>query len=208
MRDPLLTLGLRDPVERIAEIKANDPKRRALVELFDLWHKKHKEEPVRAAQLDPEIIQLIDIRARKKDDGPPVQPPEGRPFPHPARRHPRRRVCAAARRGRTTRQEICRLHAGQNHPRSGRLHPCPSPRLAAEKCERPMSCEPGNEAAATGEAFEIVGQAPAGSRCYLCGKGRRVYLIRRENNHEADQVHLDCAKKANDTNAANGKGLP
>ena len=69
VRDPLLTLGLRDPVERIAEIKANDPKRRALVELFDLWHKKHKEEPVRAAQLDPEVIQLIDIRARKKDDG-------------------------------------------------------------------------------------------------------------------------------------------
>src|SRR5262249_10372341 len=69
VRDPLLTLGLRDPVERIASIKTNDPKRRALIEIFDLWHQKHKGAPVRAAKLDPEIIQLIDNRARKKDDG-------------------------------------------------------------------------------------------------------------------------------------------
>ena len=69
MRDPLLTLGLRDPVERIAEIKANDPKRRTLVELFDLWHQKHEEVPVRAAELDPEIIQLIDSSAHKNFDG-------------------------------------------------------------------------------------------------------------------------------------------
>jgi hypothetical protein len=67
VRDPLLTLGLRDPVERMAEIKANDPKRRALVELFDLWHEKHKDTPVRAAELDPEVIQLIDKKARKSD---------------------------------------------------------------------------------------------------------------------------------------------
>jgi hypothetical protein len=36
-RDPLLTLGMQDPVTRIAEIKANDPRRRALVEIFDAW---------------------------------------------------------------------------------------------------------------------------------------------------------------------------
>jgi hypothetical protein len=35
-RDPLLALGMRDPVDRIAEIKAADPKRRALIAIFDL----------------------------------------------------------------------------------------------------------------------------------------------------------------------------
>jgi hypothetical protein len=44
--------------------------------------------------------------------------------------------------------------------------------------------------------FEIVGRALAGSRCYLCGKGREVYLIRREGDRAADQAHLACAKKA------------
>src|SRR4029077_4462052 len=36
-RDPLLALGMRDPVDRIAEIKAADPKRRALIAVFDQW---------------------------------------------------------------------------------------------------------------------------------------------------------------------------
>jgi hypothetical protein len=69
VRDPLLTLGLRDPVDRIAEIKASDPRRRTLIELFDLWYEKHEGQPVRATKLDPDIIQLIDSNARKKDDG-------------------------------------------------------------------------------------------------------------------------------------------
>jgi hypothetical protein len=69
VRDPLLSLGLRDPVERVAEIKSNDPKRRTLVELFDLWHQKHGKKPVRTAELDPEIIKLIDTRTHKDLDG-------------------------------------------------------------------------------------------------------------------------------------------
>jgi hypothetical protein len=69
VRDPLLTLKLRDPVERIAEIKANDPKRRALVEIFDKWHDKHQGNVVKAAELNHEVIQLIDTRASQKEDG-------------------------------------------------------------------------------------------------------------------------------------------
>jgi hypothetical protein len=34
-RDPLLALGCRDPAERIALLKADDPRRRALIEAFD-----------------------------------------------------------------------------------------------------------------------------------------------------------------------------
>src|SRR6185369_9181101 len=36
-RDPLLALGCRDPVERIAAMKAADPRRAKLVTLFDVW---------------------------------------------------------------------------------------------------------------------------------------------------------------------------
>jgi hypothetical protein len=69
VRDPLLTLGLRDPVERTSETKANDPRRRALIELFDLWYKKHKNKPVKATQLDWAAIRLIDGSARIDFDG-------------------------------------------------------------------------------------------------------------------------------------------
>ena len=40
-RDPLLMLGARDPVDRIAEIKAADPRRRALIAVFDAWWAAH-----------------------------------------------------------------------------------------------------------------------------------------------------------------------
>jgi hypothetical protein len=53
----------------VTESKANDPKRRALVELFDLWYAKHKNTPIKAAQLDPEIIQRIDAKAHWENGG-------------------------------------------------------------------------------------------------------------------------------------------
>jgi hypothetical protein len=40
-RDPLLALGMRDPVDRLAEIKAADPNRRALIAIFDQWWASH-----------------------------------------------------------------------------------------------------------------------------------------------------------------------
>ena len=45
-------------------------------------------------------------------------------------------------------------------------------------------------------AFEVVSRAPAGSRCCLCGKGRKVHLIRRGGDREADLAHPACAEKA------------
>jgi hypothetical protein len=68
-RDPLLALGCRDPVERIDEIKAADPHRRTLVEVFDTWRDKHGDSTIKAKDLDPEVIELIDPRASWKKDG-------------------------------------------------------------------------------------------------------------------------------------------
>jgi hypothetical protein len=68
-RDPLLALGVRDPVDRIAEIKAADPRRRTLVAVFDAWWEKHADTTLKAKDLDPSVIELIDPKANRKADG-------------------------------------------------------------------------------------------------------------------------------------------
>jgi hypothetical protein len=68
-RDPLLALGCRDPVDRIAEIKAADPRRRALVAVFDAWWEKHGDATVKAKDLDPAVVELIDTKANRRADG-------------------------------------------------------------------------------------------------------------------------------------------
>jgi hypothetical protein len=68
-RDPLLALGAKDPIERLDEIKAADPRRRAIVAVFDAWWDKHKDSTIKAKDLDQEVIELIDTRAIWKKDG-------------------------------------------------------------------------------------------------------------------------------------------
>jgi len=68
-RDPLLALGCRDPVDRIAEIKEADPRRRALVAVLDAWWEKHGDTTLKSKDLDPVVIELIDLRASRKADG-------------------------------------------------------------------------------------------------------------------------------------------
>lgn len=41
VRDPLLTLGCADPVDRILAAKANDPQRKRVAELFEVWFEHH-----------------------------------------------------------------------------------------------------------------------------------------------------------------------
>ena len=41
VRDPLLALGCKDPVARLSEIKARDPERQRVIELFNVWFDKH-----------------------------------------------------------------------------------------------------------------------------------------------------------------------
>jgi hypothetical protein len=63
-RDPLLTLGCRDPVERIDRVKADDPHRRLAVELFETWNAHHDERPIKAAELALPVRALIDPQGR------------------------------------------------------------------------------------------------------------------------------------------------
>jgi hypothetical protein len=63
-RDPLLALGCCDPVERIDRVKADDPQRRQIVELFEAWNACHGERPIKAADLAVPVRALVDPRGR------------------------------------------------------------------------------------------------------------------------------------------------
>jgi hypothetical protein len=64
VRDPLLTLGCRDPVERVEVLKEHDPYRQNIAELFKTWWKHHDAEPVRASELAEPVRRLIDPLGR------------------------------------------------------------------------------------------------------------------------------------------------
>ena len=63
-RDPLLTLGCRDPVERINALKANDPHRQLIAELFEAWWEHHGQKPVKANQLAEAVKVVADPQRR------------------------------------------------------------------------------------------------------------------------------------------------
>jgi hypothetical protein len=63
-RDPLLELGCSDPVERIDRVKADDPHRRQVVELFGTWKAHHDERPIKTADLAVPVRALIDPQGR------------------------------------------------------------------------------------------------------------------------------------------------
>jgi hypothetical protein len=63
IRDPLLDLGCQDPVQRIAQIKADDPRRKAIMEVFETWWLHHEGQPVKANDLHADVKQLLDPNA-------------------------------------------------------------------------------------------------------------------------------------------------
>jgi hypothetical protein len=63
-RDPLLTLGCADPVERIETLKANDPRRQHLAELFNAWWEHHGATPMKAKDLHEAVQKIIDPQGR------------------------------------------------------------------------------------------------------------------------------------------------
>jgi hypothetical protein len=71
-RDPLLMLGARDPVDRIDEIKAADPRRRALVAFFDVWWAVHGDAVVKSTEVAHEVKEYIDANPRKSEGGEPM----------------------------------------------------------------------------------------------------------------------------------------
>lgn len=64
VRDPLVTLGCRDPVERVEWVKAQDPHRQEVAELFRVWTDCHGETPVKAAELAEPVVRIIDPQGR------------------------------------------------------------------------------------------------------------------------------------------------
>jgi putative DNA primase/helicase len=68
-RDPLLALGCRDPIDRLAETKAVDPMRMRLVEIFEAWSAHHGDILIKANDLHTDVLELIDFKAKRKDTG-------------------------------------------------------------------------------------------------------------------------------------------
>jgi hypothetical protein len=63
-RDPVLTLGCRDPVELIESLKANDPRRQRVADLFCIWWEQHGATPVKAAELAESVKVIADPQGR------------------------------------------------------------------------------------------------------------------------------------------------
>jgi hypothetical protein len=55
VRDPLLSLDCRDPVERLSETKARDPMRQMTSDLFATWRQHHGSSSQTAHRLDLEV---------------------------------------------------------------------------------------------------------------------------------------------------------
>jgi hypothetical protein len=66
-RDPLITLGVRDPVERLAAIKAADPKRKRIQTVFETWWTAHADQLLPAKDLAQSVIQIIDEKSGFRD---------------------------------------------------------------------------------------------------------------------------------------------
>lgn len=63
-RDPLLALGCRDPAERVAQVKAADPQRAAIREIFEVWAQHHGDAEMRALDLAEPVRRALDPRER------------------------------------------------------------------------------------------------------------------------------------------------
>jgi hypothetical protein len=66
VRDPLLALGCRDPVDRVGESKQRDSRRQSMGELFNIWWERHQDKPLRASLLHDDIQRLINPQGRAR----------------------------------------------------------------------------------------------------------------------------------------------
>jgi hypothetical protein len=63
-RDPLLALGCRDPVARVADAKAADPRRQKVAEIFTAWSQAHGDTPMTVADLAEPVRAAADPAGR------------------------------------------------------------------------------------------------------------------------------------------------
>ena len=66
-RDPLISLGARDPVDRIAAIKAADPRRKPIQTVYEAWWLAHEDQLLPAKDLAQPVIQAIDEKSGLRD---------------------------------------------------------------------------------------------------------------------------------------------
>jgi hypothetical protein len=66
VRDPLLTLECRDPVNQIIEAKKNDPLRRLLNDLFEKWAQLHGTGVVKASDLHEDVLGILNPAGRSR----------------------------------------------------------------------------------------------------------------------------------------------
>jgi len=66
-RDPLINLSTRDPVDRIADIKAADPKRKRTLTVYEAWWTAHQNHLLPAKDLDQSVIRVIDEKSEFRD---------------------------------------------------------------------------------------------------------------------------------------------
>lgn len=64
VRDPLLTLGCADPVQRSRDAKAADPRRRQVMDLYDAWNAKYGALAMASKNLDDDVRAIIDPAGR------------------------------------------------------------------------------------------------------------------------------------------------
>jgi hypothetical protein len=62
--DPLRALGCQDPVERISEAKASDPRRQRTSEIFHILWERHGDHPVFIKELHEDVRAVIDPQGR------------------------------------------------------------------------------------------------------------------------------------------------
>jgi hypothetical protein len=60
VRDPLVALGCKDPVERVSLAKQRDSRRQATVEFFTTWHANHGSTPMQAKDLNEDVKAIAD----------------------------------------------------------------------------------------------------------------------------------------------------
>jgi hypothetical protein len=65
-RDPLVTLGCKDPVDRLTEIKAADPGRRNVFEFFAKWHEVHAGTWVKTTDIRDDVWAVVDYHGRSR----------------------------------------------------------------------------------------------------------------------------------------------
>jgi RecA-family ATPase len=90
------------------------------------------------------------------------------------------------------------LPTGFQHPSNGVLTHTPRTPLYVGRGQGGVGSPPpsNGDGGSLPPGAEVVGKAGPGERCWQCGAGSNVLLIRRQPGEEPSQLHADCAVRA------------